>query len=97
MSDLRQQADVAAQAALRASVDYQAKHGKRSPLLDACYESAERIIDAIDDHLGLVALASGVEYVDEWRLVAASGDYTAGVGLPDIALADGDHFAGMPS
>jgi hypothetical protein len=65
MTDLRTAANEQAQAALRLMNDYRARHGKRNHLLDARYEAAERVVDAIDDFDSIDALSA--EFVDEWQ------------------------------
>lgn len=101
MTDLRTAANEQAQAALRAMNDHQAKHGKRSPLLEARYEAAERVVDAVDEYDALDELAA--DAVDEWQTAVLTYSVESGEShdpLPDIALAaitpdPGDWYAGM--
>lgn len=50
MTDLRRQANEAAQEALRDVVSFYVKHpGRRNVLLEDTYRAAERVLDAIDE------------------------------------------------
>lgn len=62
------------------------------------YVQAERLIDRLRGEPSEFDL----DVLAEWRLVASTGDYSAGLGLPDVPLAAlaiemGDIFAGMAS
>jgi hypothetical protein len=91
MSHLRDQANEAAQSALRAVNDFTIRHGCRDALLDDAYTAAEAIVDAVYEYERLEALAhDGAE--DAWEATLSTGQYQA------APLADrGDHFAGMRS
>lgn len=101
--NLRQQAEQTAQEALRAAVEYQSKHGHRSALLDARYEAAERVVDAVTEYEDVDALLGNDDDRHRWDAEWAAEQLAPGVSF-DLPLAvvprtedPGDHYAGMPS
>lgn len=79
MTELREQANRAAQDALRAMHDYRIDHGTFSPQLDAAYSAAERMCEAIEEYERLAGLAHDA---------AEDAVFTPGpFFLPDVPLA----------
>lgn len=64
------------------------------------YTQAERLLDTIRGDEAEFELDAAHDAAD-WRYAVMTGDYAAGVELPDVPLAFtvdlGDHFAGMAS
>lgn len=93
MSDLRERANQQAQQAIRAAHDYRIKNGHLSRELDAAYEAAERMVEAVEEYERLLELAHDATEDAEFLPFVPGPFY-----LPDVPLADaGDHYAGMAS
>lgn len=61
------------------------------------YVQAERLLDALRGEQADFDLDAAHDAAD-WRFAVMTGDYAAGVALPDVPVADpGCHYAGMAS